>query len=132
MSSFSTHVLDTMHGRPAAGIELALIGPDGAIERGRTNSDGRCPELARQGLAPGRYAIRFAFARRTQSSREAREDAENWTHRRRPSAKRIEPASEYFQQAGGFGPAPDSSRPSRELCDLREKRRRWSRTAAGS
>ena len=60
MSSFSTHVLDTMHGRPAAGIELALIGPDGAIERGRTNSDGRCPELARQGLAPGRYAIRFA------------------------------------------------------------------------
>ena len=33
MNSFSTHVLETMHGRPAAGIELALIGPDGGVSR---------------------------------------------------------------------------------------------------
>jgi 5-hydroxyisourate hydrolase len=62
MTSLSTHVLDTMHGRPAAGVAVALSGPDGEIGRGTTNADGRCPELARNGLAPGRYTIRFAVA----------------------------------------------------------------------
>jgi 5-hydroxyisourate hydrolase len=62
MSTLSTHVLDTMHGRPAAGLEVALNGPDGEIARGMTNADGRCPDLARNSLAPGRYAIRFAVA----------------------------------------------------------------------
>jgi 5-hydroxyisourate hydrolase len=62
VTSLSTHVLDTMHGRPAAGMALVLSGPGGEIARGRTNSDGRCPELGRQGLAPGAYAIRFAVA----------------------------------------------------------------------
>ena len=60
MSSLSTHVLDTMHGRPAAGVAVALSGPDGEIGRGRTNEDGRCPGLAPAGLAPGRYTLRFA------------------------------------------------------------------------
>ena len=62
MTSFSTHVLDTMHGRPAAGMAVALSGPNGEIGRGTTNEDGRCPDLAPQGLAPGRYALRFAVA----------------------------------------------------------------------
>jgi 5-hydroxyisourate hydrolase len=62
MTSLSTHVLDTMHGRPAAGVAVTLCGPDGGIERGITNADGRCPELARDGLAPGRYTLRFAVA----------------------------------------------------------------------
>jgi 5-hydroxyisourate hydrolase len=63
MSSLSTHVLDTMHGRPAAGIELVLLGPDGrVIAQGCTNDDGRCPDLARTGLEPGCYAISFAVA----------------------------------------------------------------------
>ena len=61
MNSLSTHVLDTMHGRPAAGMALVLSGPDGEIARGVTNRDGRCPELAGD-LAPGRYALRFAVA----------------------------------------------------------------------
>ena len=44
MTSLSTHVLDTMHGRPAAGLKVALSGPDGEISRGATNADGRCPD----------------------------------------------------------------------------------------
>jgi 5-hydroxyisourate hydrolase len=62
MSTLSTHVLDTMNGRPAAGMALVLSGPDGEIARGMTNSDGRCPDLAPPGLAAGRYALRFAVA----------------------------------------------------------------------
>ena len=62
MNSLSTHVLDTMHGRPAAGLAVALTGPIGEIARGTTNADGRCPELMRDDLKPGRYAIRFAVA----------------------------------------------------------------------
>lgn len=62
MTSFSTHVLDTMHGRPAAGVALVLGGPGGEIARGVTNADGRCPELAAGALAPGRYTLRFAVA----------------------------------------------------------------------
>jgi 5-hydroxyisourate hydrolase len=62
MTTLSTHVLDTMHGQPAAGIAVVLTGPDGEIARGTTNADGRCPGLAADALAPGRYALRFAVA----------------------------------------------------------------------
>jgi len=62
MTSLSTHVLDTMHGRPAAGLDVVLSTPDGEIARGTTNADGRCPDLAQDGLSPGRYALRFAVA----------------------------------------------------------------------
>jgi len=62
MTSLSTHVLDTMHGRPASGLNVALSGPDGEIARGTTNGDGRCPDLAQSGLAPGRYILRFSVA----------------------------------------------------------------------
>jgi 5-hydroxyisourate hydrolase len=41
---------------------VALSGPDGEIARAATNADGRCPDLAQGGLAPGRYALRFAVA----------------------------------------------------------------------
>ena len=62
MTSLSTHVLDTMLGRPAAGMAVALSGPDGPIGQGTTNADGRCPDLAPDGLSPGRYTLRFAVA----------------------------------------------------------------------
>ena len=62
MTSLSTHVLDTMHGRPAAGLEVVLTGPNGEIRRASTNADGRCPDLARNSLEPGLYALRFAVA----------------------------------------------------------------------
>lgn len=62
MSTLSTHVLDTMHGRPAVGMGLVLSGPGGEIARGRTNADGRCPDLAPAELPPGLYSIRFSVA----------------------------------------------------------------------
>ena len=62
MNTLSTHVLDTMHGRPATGLGVVLSGPDGEIARGTTDADGRCPGLAPAELAPGRYAISFAVA----------------------------------------------------------------------
>jgi 5-hydroxyisourate hydrolase len=62
MTSLSTHVLDTMHGRPASGMAVALSGPDGEIARGTTNADGRCPDLMQSEIGPGRYSIRFAVA----------------------------------------------------------------------
>jgi len=62
MSTLSTHVLDTMNGRPAAGLALVLSGPDGEIARGTTDADGRCPGLAPAELGPGRYSIRFGVA----------------------------------------------------------------------
>ena len=62
MNTLSTHVLDTMHGRPASGLTVALSGPDGEIARGTTNADGRCPDLAQSALPAGRYTLRFAVA----------------------------------------------------------------------
>jgi len=62
MTSLSTHVLDTMHGRPAAGMAVVLSGPEGEVARGVTNGDGRCPALMQGEIGPGRYALRFAVA----------------------------------------------------------------------
>jgi len=62
MTSLSTHVLDTMNGRPAAEMAVTLSGPDGEIARDITNGDGRCPVLMQSALAPGRYTIRFGVA----------------------------------------------------------------------
>ena len=62
MSTLSTHVLDTMHGTPAAGLAITLAGPDGVIAQGVTNGDGRAPGLAPAQLAPGRYSLTFAVA----------------------------------------------------------------------
>ena len=62
MNTLSTHVLDTMHGRPAAGMAIALSGPHGEIARGVTNMDGRCPDLLPEALAAGRYSLRFEVA----------------------------------------------------------------------
>ena len=61
MSSLSTHVLDTTHGQPAAGVALVLKAADGAVLlEGVTNVDGRCPNMPT--LAAGRYALSFAVA----------------------------------------------------------------------
>lgn len=59
MTSLSTHVLDTAHGRPAAGVTLRLFAADGALLfAGETNMDGRCPGLPP--VARGRYRLEFA------------------------------------------------------------------------
>jgi 5-hydroxyisourate hydrolase len=57
--SLSTHVLDTMHGCPAAGVTLTLEREGGVIFRGETDADGRCPGVRALDLPPARYALRF-------------------------------------------------------------------------
>ena len=63
MSRITTHVLDTVRGKPAAGVRVRLeLERDGAwIEVGRsaTDADGRCKDLAPDAGA-GRYRITFA------------------------------------------------------------------------
>ena len=60
MSGLSTHVLDTAHGRPAAGVTVRLTHDGAQLFEGTTNADGRCPGLP--AIAPGRYRIEFAVA----------------------------------------------------------------------
>ena len=65
MGKLTTHVLDTAHGRPGAGIALELY----ALERDTrrlitktvTNDDGRCdkPLLDGDALIPGEYELVF-------------------------------------------------------------------------
>lgn len=65
MAKLSTHVLDTVHGRPAAGVLIELFALDGASARlltsTRTNSDGRSAQPLLEGTAviAGRYRLVF-------------------------------------------------------------------------
>ena len=62
--SISTHILDSVSGGPAQGVELWLERVDGTqtadLGRGTTNADGRCPELT-EGLQldAGTYRLHF-------------------------------------------------------------------------
>src|SRR5690606_18156858 len=61
----TTHVLDTAHGRPAAGMGIALYRIDGevrtALAHAVTNADGRCdaPLLDGAGMEAGSYVLEF-------------------------------------------------------------------------
>lgn len=65
-SPITTHILDTAHGHPAAGVAIALERRiDGAwshLGNGVTNDDGRVSDLLPDGavLEPGTYRLRFA------------------------------------------------------------------------
>ena len=64
MGRLTTHVLDTMNGRPAAGLKLELwrIGAaDSHVVTAHTNSDGRVdsPLLEGGSFHPGHYELRF-------------------------------------------------------------------------
>ncbi|GGK42976.1 hydroxyisourate hydrolase [Salinarimonas ramus] len=68
MPRLSTHVLDTAHGGPAAGVALTLdrIEPDGSRTRlveTRTNADGRtdAPLLSGEAYRVGTYELSFAM-----------------------------------------------------------------------
>jgi 5-hydroxyisourate hydrolase len=62
MTHLSTHVLDAVAGRPAAGIAVTLTDTAGAVlATARTDADGRVAELA-AGLAPGVYRLTFDTA----------------------------------------------------------------------
>lgn len=65
MGRLTTHVLDTMHGCPAAGLAVSLYRMGGAgaepLLTRATNADGRCdgPLLEGAALLPGVYELRF-------------------------------------------------------------------------
>ena len=66
MGTLSTHVLDTMHGRPAAGMAVRLFREGEATPRLSlvTNSDGRTdgPLLRDKAMEPGQWRLEFAVA----------------------------------------------------------------------
>lgn len=62
MSGLTTHVLDTAHGRPAAGMAVRLFVGGLLRASGKTNADGRCPGLMEGDAAPGVYRLEFAVA----------------------------------------------------------------------
>jgi 5-hydroxyisourate hydrolase len=68
MGHLSTHVLDTAHGRPAAGMVVTLIRLDAAgpctLRRVVLDADGRAdgPLLDAQAMAVGRYRLVFEVA----------------------------------------------------------------------
>lgn len=69
MGHLSTHVLDTMHGIPAAGMRARLLRLQGGTEQTiasfELNADGRFPGgalLDAAAMAAGRYRLVFAVA----------------------------------------------------------------------
>jgi 5-hydroxyisourate hydrolase len=58
----TTHVLDTTHGTPAAGMAIALYLGKVLIAKTTTNADGRCDAPLVQGehFLPGTYRLEFA------------------------------------------------------------------------
>ena len=61
MAGLTTHVLDTAHGKPAAGVALRLLREGNVIAAAITNTDGRCdqPLLPGHLLTVGRYRLEF-------------------------------------------------------------------------
>ena len=67
MAKLTTHVLDTAHGCPAAGMTVTLhrIAPDGAaaeLKKLRLDADGRAAGPLLQDAASGRYRLTFDVA----------------------------------------------------------------------
>jgi len=68
MSRLSTHVLDTAHGRPGAGMGFALYRLEGEtrekLAEGVTTQDGRAPGglLEETSYRPGRYQLVYQVA----------------------------------------------------------------------
>jgi 5-hydroxyisourate hydrolase len=57
--SISTHVLDSVTGRPAAGIAVRLVAGEEVLAEGVTDRDGRC-RLTDQETAAGTHQLVFA------------------------------------------------------------------------
>ncbi|MFC5175981.1 hydroxyisourate hydrolase [Nocardioides taihuensis] len=61
MATLSTHVLDTSRGRPAVGVGVTLLSPDGVeLGSGVTDADGRVADLGPGPLSPGEHRLCFA------------------------------------------------------------------------
>src|SRR5215831_14858165 len=61
MARLSTHVLDTAHGRPAAGMRIRLYQKDRLLAETTTNTDGRtdAPLLSGETIPAGVYELVF-------------------------------------------------------------------------
>ncbi|MEO6523655.1 MAG: hydroxyisourate hydrolase [Mucilaginibacter sp.] len=65
MSQITTHILDTTLGKPAQGVVISLHQQNGnewsKLAEGKTNADGRIPDLLDTGLTvpTGIYKMRF-------------------------------------------------------------------------
>jgi 5-hydroxyisourate hydrolase len=61
MSGLTTHVLDTAHGAPAAGLAVRLLRGGEVLVATRTNSDGRCdsPLMSGEAVTVGAYRLEF-------------------------------------------------------------------------
>jgi 5-hydroxyisourate hydrolase len=60
VSTLSTHVLDAVTGRPAAGVAVRLLDASGApVAEGTTDDDGRVRRLTLDPLPPGTYRLDF-------------------------------------------------------------------------
>ncbi len=62
MARLSTHILDTTHGKPAAGVRIELFDASGTkLLESVTNSDGRtdAPLLAGDTIPTGVFELRF-------------------------------------------------------------------------
>ena len=57
--SVSTHVLDSVLGRPAAGVAVRLLAGDDVVAEGVTDADGRC-RLTDEATAAGAHRLVFA------------------------------------------------------------------------
>jgi 5-hydroxyisourate hydrolase len=68
MGRLTTHVLDTVHGRPARGVRIELLrivdGRADHVATATTNTDGRtdAPLLAGDALVAGTYRLQFHIA----------------------------------------------------------------------
>ena len=63
MSPLTTHVLDTARGRPAVGVPVTLLAPDGTVTTGVTDADGRCRTLCtREAFVVGTWSLTFDLA----------------------------------------------------------------------
>jgi 5-hydroxyisourate hydrolase len=61
MGRLTTHVLDTTHGRPAAGVAVRLLREGRVLAETCTDADGRCPEPLLSGEAMQAGAFRLEF-----------------------------------------------------------------------
>ena len=62
LSGLTTHVLDTTHGKPAAGVVVRLFRGAEQLLSTRTNADGRCdaPLLSSEPPPPRRSRVHYA------------------------------------------------------------------------
>jgi 5-hydroxyisourate hydrolase len=56
--SVSTHVLDSVFGRPAVGVPVRLFAGDDLVAEGVTDADGRC-RLSEDATGPGPHRLVF-------------------------------------------------------------------------